>query len=113
MKGIEKAIKKAIEGGWDRRKYDGDTAVHSDGQYKTFTSNADILLSKSFWQALGKAEGWSDKKHWWGGTVNPENDYEELPINSMYEWEWHWLMFIHHLAQGKSIDDFFNKLLTP
>lgn len=58
------------------------------------------LLDPLFWQALGKARGWSIR----------ENDRrgQEKGIN---EWLYHWHRFIDSLAAGEDVDLFFNDLL--
>lgn len=52
-------IEKAIEGGWETLpywKYAQDSLYWDNGEYITFT---DICLNPVFWQALGKAMGWT------------------------------------------------------
>jgi len=84
---MEQAIKKAIEGGYPRGR---------------IGSASFFCMDKDFWQALGKAEGW--------GIVQPRGAGIEF-ISDEY-WKQHWHRFIDHLAEGNSIDSFFNELLS-
>lgn len=81
---MEQAIKKAIEGGYPRGR---------------IGSASFFCMDKDFWQALGKAEGW-DKKM--------ETKERSIYTNA---WKDEWHNFIDHIAEGKSIDSFFNELL--
>jgi hypothetical protein len=58
-----------------------------------------LFLDPAFWQALGKARGWtrgwSDKKYL--GT-------------HMVVWLEHWHRFIDHTADGKDVESFFASL---
>lgn len=103
---MKEAIAKAIEGGWDEKKW---------FEEHTHICSA-IFLDSSFWQALGKALGWAEKKRYAKleiieATRNPEIkqylSYIERP-----EYINHWHSFIDHLAEGKDADQFFKDLLT-
>ena len=90
---IETAIKKAIEGGYIYTKE--YTQESMDFLVKTFVAHQwQILYDPLFWQALGKAEGWS---------ADPE---------SGHYWLEQWHHFIDHIASGKSVDSFFEELLS-
>lgn len=54
----KRAIEKAIEGGWKDRLY----RIYS-GNTEVWTHYDSLILDPTFWQALGKALGWS-KKRW-------------------------------------------------
>lgn len=58
----------------------------------------DFLLDPLFWQALGKAEGWSDIP----------SDFYHCDTH----WQFQWHSFIDHLASGKDVDSFFTNLLA-
>lgn len=85
---MEKAIKRAIEGGYK----EGCATM----------CNSDYLLDPLFWQALGKAEGW-------------DNGVDEKSVGAITyvppAWRREWYHFIDHLADGGTLDDFFNSLL--
>ena len=109
---MEKAIKKAIEGGYD----------NTDEFGREFKIEK-ILLDPLFWQALGKAEGWCcdntcDKGHIplgmledgdveWGGCSKCVTGGVYVP----HDWRTYWHSFIDHLASGGEINKFFNELL--
>lgn len=84
---MEKAIKKAIEGGW---KYEENSPTENLYKWK-------VVCDPLFWSSLGKAEGW-DKE------INEGTGHFQ-------DWGWHWHRFIDHLANGGTVDDFFNNLL--
>lgn len=83
---MENAIKRAIEGGWN-------------GHPSWMKNWERAVLDPTFWQALGKAEGWK-KLHY----EDMEGNYDEC-------WQCHWHSFIDHLASGKDADSFFKALL--
>lgn len=78
---IEQAIEKAIEGGWD-----------TEGDVKRVNHPTYIVCDPAFWQSLGKAMGWDDK--------SKIKDY----------WKFNWHSLIDHLADGGSIESYFEKL---
>lgn len=79
---IEQAIEKAIEGGMPR--------AH------VWMNQSDLLLSVTFWQALGKSLWLNDEKN----SYDPNHN----------EWLVQWHMFIDHLADGGTIEEFFEGL---
>ncbi len=97
---MEKAIKKAIDGGYGKKATEF-TPIFTDAEdikqwydgYKTAIKH--LVLDPLFWQALGKTEEWK---------INC-NEHK-------YAWEHYWHNFIDHIAQGKDIDSFFNNLLA-
>lgn len=101
---MEKAIKRAIEGGWRDDLVQAHADLHCDGNSECVSKdfyNCDVidnnrknfLLDPLFWQALGRAEGWED------------NGYEKP------DWIYNWHQFIDHIAEGKDIDSYFNNLM--
>ena len=127
---MEKAIKKAIEGG-----YMQDRGWTESMFFASFLKEPSAhYLDHIFWQCLGKAEGWGTEmvlidekghpKEWCyyyhcpvcGEIVTGElqeclNECqtENAPIES---WLYEWHNFIDHIASGKSIDSFFEELLS-
>ena len=103
---MENAIKKAIEGGYRSSEfpnYRSRTAILSYRDYEKGGAYSieqmkwsDILLDPLFWQALGNNQGWGF--------------YEEKIEED--EWRDKWHNFIDHLAEGKSINSFFENLLV-
>jgi len=115
---IEQAIKKATDEGFRLKK-----AL----EFNTYQDHlGDFLIDPKFFQCLGKAMGWEggkirmcvgcgvalrwneqptmDGKH--GGKNGCGSDIEE------YEGQWiiGWHMMIDHLAEGKTIEEFFKNL---
>ena len=96
---IQEAIKKAIEGGWNEPYFET-----KDKLAKIVPLSADEVCQKVafldllFWQSLGKAMGWE------------KNVYEKSYSRNEHSWLYHWHHFIDHLAEGKSIEDFFQNL---
>jgi hypothetical protein len=101
---METAIKKAIEGGWDKwwTKYHCEyfgtfVEVLYDGTH-TEIYYAEILLDPLFWSCLGKALGWKDYM------------VKENPYSHVYLYYWH--RFIDKLASGGTAEEFFRELLS-
>ena len=107
--GMNDAIKRATDADY---KYHGDNLIYddnldqfcvTDGDGGFFAIRSEILLDPLFWQALGKAEGW---------TNNTEIILSYEPtVQKMATWHFQMRCFINHLAEGKDIDSFFTQLL--
>jgi hypothetical protein len=105
---MERAIKYAIEGGYDAWNSPNVT-VHEESDNHSAVSwlsignfdvlKFEVLLDPLFWQALGKQQGWSDEP------------YQYTNEHNIYGWHVKWLMFIDHRANGGDVDSFFNNLL--
>lgn len=132
----ELAIKRAIEGGWNPKAgsfYDTpwkkgmasrwlqikpkrDEAVqrlsYSAGYGQGFGDGA-IFLDKNFWQCLGKTEGWSNVSYTIPKfqKIMPERVGYRHETQNMEEWRFHQHSLLDHLAQDKSIEEFFKSLL--
>lgn len=107
---MEKAIRKAVEGGYVIT----DNPEFVFGEWNMCRGH--IFLNPPFWQALGKACGWSIKacvpflEHRLSATGHGGNvDDNILWVDE--EWQMHWHRFIDHLAEGKDAESFFNELL--
>jgi hypothetical protein len=130
---MEKAIQKAIEGGWNAFdlchkacvtpasfQINGDLIEFFEDEYKDEgVVEFDIekcFLDPLFWQALGKSFGWEEMyctsgdgcEYPWGSGMH------EYGCNwtGKNEWKEQWHSFIDHLAEGKSAESFFETLLT-
>jgi len=103
---MEQAIRKAIEGGYDKRSLD---AWQSGGLEQIGCGL--IVLDPSFWQCLGKALGWS--KSCWHLAEDGHVPFRHPAAcgNGMHSWQLHWHRFIDHLAEGKDAESFFAELL--
>ena len=92
---MEKIIKKAIRGGYEKQRYYFDEFGNWDWEpYEC------IVCSPLFWQALGKACGWNDENKWRmiGGVAHKINmeTSKYIPI-----WIYHALRFHEiNLTQG-------------
>jgi len=124
---METAIKRAIEGGW-KTSWVVNGNFLKDECYGTILdhlnhADSNFLLNPTFWQALGKAEGWGNNgvshaifkyiasidrptKRNPSPTVEKDMYRYEVPA-----WSYHWHRFIDHLAQGKDVESFFKDLL--
>lgn len=113
MKGIELAINKAVEGGWN---YYGSASLTPpakvfgpEGNWIGMTQTGKmhkfaILSDREFWKSLGKIEGWNDY----------HNKLAQIHYANgmLFGWEAVWHHFIEWLADGGMVDDFFDNLLT-
>ena len=105
---IEQVIKKAIEGGFDneyaRTAIDGDPIVFD----KCLPY---IFMSSFFWQSLGEAMGWGETDR---GFDLDAMSMGGVPITKetkdKKDWKHYWHRFIDHIAEGKSIEKFFEEL---
>ena len=101
-KNMEKAIKKAIEGGY-RGYYFTELSLSLQEKIEIMSCDP------KWWQALGRTLEWRDKKSrklvsWcYGGFHDADKPYEQ--------WIFEWHKFIDHLAEGKDVDSFFEELL--
>jgi hypothetical protein len=99
MEYIEKAIREAVENGWNDVLY-----RVSYGSPDTWTHSSALFLDPLFWQSLGKARGWN----------KPQEIEERRATHSRFtkkNWLFHWHRFIDHLAEGKTAESFFKDLL--
>lgn len=93
---MEKAILKAIEGGWDETGYAyGSDMPPWEGECTigAWRYDVKVFLDPLFWQALLKAPEF-------GRSVYKNREWFNV-----------WISFIDALAQGKSPDEFFDNLL--
>jgi hypothetical protein len=120
---IQEAIKLAIENGynWERRK---------DYMAGGSTSECLLVCDPKFWQCLGKGMGWGrdyfhedDGKTYWDydyhcpmcGAIETNTEYGcpegcEYDVPEIISWQHYWRELIDHLAEGKTIEDFFKTL---
>ena len=113
---IEQAIEKAIRGGME---------LPRGTEYYTADSKMLLVINRrDFWQSLGKSEGWGDmcsqchngftfKNQATEGTGKPPKgcQYDTTGCSQINAgWQYHWHRLIDHLAEGKSIEDYFKTL---
>ena len=136
---MEKAIQKAIEGGYlpempleMKVQYPPVSAKDLAALQMNLVGGA-ILLKPKFWQCLGKAMRWKDQLCMrCGGVCDGKQDpmsgewdascegcganwldNAEFPEEgfAIKGYMYHWHRFIDHLAEGKSPDSFFEDLI--
>lgn len=94
---IKTAIEKSVKGGYKVKGVnDFDLEEWMDGFMIGY-----VLLDPSFWKCLGKEMGWDR-------PVTAKDRKEGMTLRRMYLTHWHRL--IDHLAEGKSIESFFESL---
>ncbi len=118
---MEKAILKAIEGGYKEgcepvfNVIDNtpgiNWSIHNRPTLSERLWSSDILLDPLFWQALGKAEGWGDKKIKIHCTSSMKDVGSVGETFERFVWENMWHHLIDHLAKGGDAESFFNELL--
>ena len=91
---IKEAIKKAIEGGYNQEVQNWETTPNKQLWMKLF------LLDPAFWQCLGKAMRWASDLDLGRHGKKP----------SLIGYLMYWHQLIDHLAAGKDINSFFEKL---
>lgn len=120
---MEKAIEKAIEGGYPHRWYiPSGMDFHEQVEFtkREFKEPEEILLDPLFWQCLGKQQGW--KENVWichiDGVIDGHNvtndekcDFCKTPVSCGKEWVFKMHRLIDHIIEGKSVDSFFEELL--
>jgi len=99
---IQKAIELANKGGYK-----------SGGKWLSGVHPHGMLLDPDFWSALGKAMGWKldncDME--FGAKKSTHCTHCHFgPNGDCNAWLWHWHFFIDHLADGESIESYFEKL---
>lgn len=100
----EKAIRLAIEHGY--KNAIGGAGIISSA---SFANCAEYLLDPKFWKSLGKGLGWIDATYTQG--VGPV--FAGRPTATIHRRDWRKKMegLMTHLADGKSADSYFKKLL--
>lgn len=107
---MKNAIEKALSGGY---QIHGDLTIEELDNYSPLevcvTMKEVLFLDPLFWQALGKAIGWSE----YAVCIACERDDCDHVDGYKVKWLVTWHRFIDHLASGGDADSFFNELLTP
>lgn len=119
---IEQAIEKAIEGGYERTKRNYTPEL---GRFHV----CEIVLDPLFWQALGKVLNWGRQNSTSSFSPNGTWNNEEIELMGYrlldgvcscctgYEtpddvpaWQVYWHKLIDHLADGGTIESYFETL---
>jgi hypothetical protein len=124
---IEQAIQKAIEGWWN-----SEECAPPVGSRDRFNIER-MLLDPSFWQSLGKSMGWEKKTCKFCGCTESKGyidhdtgehdaeckgcganwmDANEFPEkgNVIDTWLHRWHRLIEHLAEGSTIESYFEEI---
>lgn len=107
---MEQAIKKAIEGEWNKGYHLQHYGVMGEillvnGMRSKALIEAEVREDPLFWQALGKALGWKNIR--W---IKMYGDFRPDYQTKRYHYEWH--RFIDWLYEGKDADSFFKELIN-
>jgi hypothetical protein len=118
---IQEAIDKAIEGGYYIHGSDGmDTYyegansdfsawTRKDNESSFMVPTEETLLDPQFWQALGRALGWSEMCDL---SITCVHGHEECRQYHGYYWMFQWHCFIQALADGNTPDASFAHLTS-
>ena len=109
---IQQAIEKANEGGWNWKEdfeYPADLDVSPGYAVALATASKEkVLLSPRFWQGLGKSLGWNRRMML---QVYTKDDGERSnTVDGAAEWIYQMHRLVGHLAEGKSIESYFETL---
>lgn len=114
---IQQTIQKAIEGGWKPKqiKFKSKTITETTAHAFRMSFGDSFLLDPQFWQCLGKAMGWREFVCTECGGLYElvdgcKNNPSCIYSTAQEEWFYQWHSLIDHLAEGKSIESFFEKL---
>jgi hypothetical protein len=118
---IQEVIDKAVEGGYHIYGSDGmDTYyegansefsawTRKDNESSFMVPTEETFLDHRFWQALGRALGWSEACDL---TIICVREAEEGQRYRGYYWMFQWLRFTQALAHGNTPEAFFAHLLS-
>jgi len=118
---IPEALEKAVEGGYHiygsdgmDTEYDGANSAYSvwtrkDNESSFIVFTKETFLDPRFWQALGRALGWSERCDL---SITCVHGHEECRQCQGYYWMFQWHCFIQALADGNPPDAFFAPLTS-
>jgi hypothetical protein len=113
---IQEAINKAVEGGYHihgsdgvETSYEGATHDYSawtrkDNESSFIVPTEETFLDPRFWQALGRALGWSEACDL---AITCRHGPEACRQWHGYYWMYQWHCFIQEIANGKTPEAFF------
>jgi hypothetical protein len=119
---ITEALHHATQGGYHIKASDGMDTVYAgaNSEYSVWTRTdndssfivpvADSFLDPHFWQALGCGLGW-DQAVKTARAV--ENGTATLVTRTGHPWVSSWHHFIDYLVEGKTAEDFFERVPCP
>ncbi|MGZ3411066.1 MAG: hypothetical protein ACXWKA_12060 [Xanthobacteraceae bacterium] len=103
MTHIEQAIADALAQGYEPPMELIPEAASFTPLQISVAMKSDVFLDPVFWQALGRARGWTtdeDGKYWRGTLAEWKANY----------WKTHWHNFIDQLAAGEDAESFFARV---
>lgn len=114
---MDKAIKRAIEGGWSESPRIASLKARVGPMSKSVAFENEIFLvycaDPLFWKALGKAEGWTPVLY--SQTAKQDDllyfSAQDFVPTVMEGYRYQMFRFVDHIVDGKDIDSFFNQLL--
>ncbi len=114
---IQQTIQKAIEGGY--QDCDGFTEgqnwmiwFQKSGKDILAKSEHSIFLDPQFWQCLGKIMGWNKEIDIYYKKFDKKLKlYHTIYSEKCEGWHYYWHCFIDYLAEGKSIESYFENIL--
>jgi hypothetical protein len=118
---VQEVIEKAVEGGYHIYGSDGmDTAyegatndysawTRKDNDSSFIVPTEETFLDPTFWQALGRALGWSEACDL---AISCRHGYKEWQRCRGYYWMYQWHCFIQALADGNTPEAFFAHLTS-
>jgi hypothetical protein len=118
---IQEAMNKAVDGGYHIDGSDGiaTSYIGANDEYSAWTRTdndssfmvpvEETFLDHKFWQALGRALGWSEVCDL---TIICVHGEEECQRCRGYYWMCQWHCFIQALADGNTPEVFFNHLTS-
>lgn len=112
---MEKAIQKAIEGGWGKETDSHPEFMLSEAVIQWYSginsTMRHVVLDPLFWQALGKAEGWREDEVLSRFPESNNSSSMQPKVIKPGKWLSMQHALIDHIAEGKDVDSFFNNLL--
>ena len=118
---IQEAMNKAVDGGYHIDGSDGiaTSYIGANDEYSAWTRTdndssfmvpvEETFLDHKFWQALGRALGWSEVCDL---TIICVHGEEECQRCRGYYWMYQWHCFIQILADGHTPEAFFARLTS-
>jgi hypothetical protein len=116
---IQEAVNKAADGGYHIDGSDGieTSYVGATNEYSAWTRKdnestfmvavEETFLDPQFWQALGRALGWSEVCDL---TITCAHGEAECQSYRGYYWMYQWHCFIQAIADGKTPEAFFESI---
>ena len=118
---VQEAMQKAVEGGYHIYGSDGMNTLYEgansefsawtriDNEPSFLVPTEETFLDPQFWQALGRALGWSEACDL---AISCMHGAEECQSCRGYYWMYQWHCFIQAIADGHTPEAFFARLTS-